>query len=123
MSSAKEAVAVKAEIKEEVFIIKEEEKKFDLATVRPLKLEVVNDLPASQAEPVPSTSDAAVAEARAHDPPPGLEFKFNPFNLAPRASRASASPPPAYRAKRRSIPGGHALAKPRLKFEPYQSRR
>ena len=132
MSSAKplkkEAV-VKAEADSEVkieqcvFGIDDSiEVKPDLATVRPLKLEV-NDFTATSAEPIPSTS-RAVAEVRVGPPPPA-PFKFeseDPFSLAPRASR-SPPPPPADRAKRRSVPGGHESARPRLKYWPYQHRR
>ena len=126
MSSAIKAEAVKAEvkedpdiiIKEEVYAIKEEEdSEPDLATVRPIRIEQEY-----QAEPRPSTSRAVVAEVRVHAPPPAQEFKFDPFELGPRP-RSSPPPPPAYRAKRRSVPGGHASAQPRLKFQPYQARR
>ena len=128
MDSPSQAEAVKAEvkeediiIKEEVFTIKEEEEKPDLATIRPLTSEpVVRD--SIQVEPTPSTSRAAVAEVRVYAPPPAQEFKYDPFNLAPR-SRVSPPPPPAFKAKRRSLPGGHASAQPRLKFQSYQARR
>ena len=111
-------------IKEEVFII-DDEVKVDLAKVRPLKLEPV-DRDIAHAEPQPSTSSAAVAEVRLNAPPPAFndfkDFKVDPFQLAPRA-RFSPPPPPAERAKRRSVPGGHDSARPRLKFLPYQARR
>ena len=127
MSSAIKAEAVKAEvkedpdiiIKEEVYAIKEEEdSKPDLATVCPIQIEQEFH----QAEPRPSTSRAVVAEVRVHAPPPAQDFKFDPFDLGPRP-RSSPPPPPAYRAKRRSVPGGHASAQPRLKYQPYQARR
>ena len=130
MSSAIRAEAVKAEIKEdpdliikeEVFVIKEEEdSKPDLATVRPIQIEKTEQ-DCLQAEPRPSTSRAVVAEVRVHAPPPAQDLKFDPFDLGPRP-RSSPPPPPAYRAKRRSVPGGHASAQPRLKFQPYQARR
>ena len=124
----KEAV-VKAEadsevkIEQAIFAIDDSiEEKPNLATVRPLKLEV-NDFAAALAEPIPSTS-RAVAEVRVGPPPPA-PFKFeseDPFSLAPRASR-SPPPPPADRAKRRSVPSGHESARPRLKYWPYQHRR
>ena len=108
-------------IKEEVFII-DDEVKVDLAKVRPLKLEPV-DRDIAHAEPQPSSSSAAVAEVRLNAPPPAFDdFKVDPFQLAPRA-RFSPPPPPAERAKRRSVPGGHDSARPRLKFLPYQARR
>ena len=109
------------QIKEEVYII-EDEVKVDLATVRPLKLEPIKD-EATVAEPQPSTSSAAVAEVRLPAPAPApIDYKWDPFELAPRA-RFSPPPPPADRAKRRSVPGGHDSARPRLKFAPYQARR
>ena len=128
MYSASRAEAVKAKIKEEdiiikeeVFTIKEEEEKPDLATIRPLTSKpVVRD--SIQVEPTPSTSRAAVAEVRVYAPPPAQEFKYDPFNLAPR-SRVSPPSPPAFKAKRRSLPGGHTSAQPRLKFQSYQARR
>ena len=128
MDSPSQAEAVKAEvkeediiIKEEVFTIKEEEEKPDLATIRPLTSEpVVRD--SIQVEPTPSTFRAAVAEVRVYAPPPAQEFKYDPFDLAPR-SGVSPPPPPAFKAKRRSLPGGHASAQPRLKFQSYQARR
>ena len=108
-------------IKEEVFII-DDEVKVDLAKIRPLKLEPV-DRDIAHAEPQPSCSSAAVAEVRLHAPAPAPDdFKFDPFQLAPRA-RFSPPPPPAERAKRRSVPGGHDSARPRLKYMPYQARR
>ena len=126
MYSTSRTEAVKAEvkeedcvIKEEVYVIKEEsEEKPDLATIRPLKIEVNRE--DFQAEPVPSTS-RAVAEVRVNAPP-AADVKWDPFDLSPR-SRFSPPPPPAYRAKRRSVPGGHASATPCLKFQPYQARR
>ena len=125
-SAKKEAAAVKVEeedvkIEEQViFIDQKVELKPELATVRPLS--VVDDLSTRQAEPSPSTS-RVVAEVRFQNPTPApFDFKEDPFDLAPRA-RFSPPPPPADRAKIRSVPGGHASAKPRLKFEPYQARR
>ena len=119
-STIKKEAGGDIEVKEEVFIIEEEEK-VDLARIRPLKLEPVEKIEAT-AEPQPSTS-AVVAEVRLHAPPPAKEeFKWDPFELAPRAHR-SPPPPPADRAKRRSVPGGHASANPRLKFSPYVARR
>ena len=126
MDSSKEAEAVKAEVKveEEVYCIDGDDTKPDvkpsLATVRPLKLEPVVNFGATQAEPAPSSS-YMVAEVRFPAPPPP-DQKFDPFDLSPRA-RFSPPPPPAFRAKRRSVPGGHASATPRLKFQPYQARR
>ena len=126
MDSSYEAKAVKAEVKieEEVFCIDGDDVKPDikpsLATVRPLKLEPVDDFGTAQAEPAPSSS-SMVAEVRFQAPLPP-DQKFDPFDLAPRA-RFSPPPPPAFRAKRRSVPGGHASATPRLKFQPYQARR
>ena len=85
MDSPFQAEAVKAEIKEEdviikeeVFTIKEEEEiKPDLATVRPLQIEpVVRD--SYQVEPTPSTSRAAVAEVRVYAP--AQDFKYDPFH-------------------------------------------
>ena len=112
---------------EEVFIIdNKDEVKVDLARVRPLKIEQpIDEFRAAEAEPKPSTSRAAVlAEVRLHAPPPGPEdFKWDTYELAPRGNRLSPPPPPADRAKRRSVPGGHASATPRLKFSPYQTRR
>ena len=117
-----DSVQPKEEAGEEVFVIDNKaEVKVDLARVRPLKLEPVDDYKDSTAEPRPSTS-RAVAEVRLGAPPPALDLKFDPFDLAPRA-RFSPPPPPADRAKRRSVPGGHESAKPRLKFLPYQARR
>ena len=124
MDSTKKMEADKAEIKieEEAYIIDEDIKPSlpSLATVRPLKLEPVVDFNATQAEPAPCCS-SVLAEVRVQAPPP-QDVKFDPFNLAPRA-RLSPPPPPAFRAKRRSVPGGHASATPRLKFQPYQARR
>ena len=133
MYSTKRVDAVKEEAKEEsdvkveetVYIIDskvevKEEKKPELAILRPLKLGI-DDQSSSQAEPRPSTSQA-VAEVRVGVPPPApIKFE-DPFDLAPRA-RYSPPPPPADRVKQRSVPGGHESAKPRLKFEPYQARR
>ena len=119
-----DSVQIKEEAGEEVFIIDkktETEVKVDLARVRPLKLEPIDSYEDSTAEPRPSTS-RAVAEVRLSAPPPALDLKFDPFDLAPRA-RFSPPPPPADRAKRRSVPGGHESAKPRLKYTPYQARR
>ena len=118
-----EADSEEIKIEQAVFAIDDSvEVKPDLATVRPLKLEV-NDFTAASAEPIPSTS-RAVAEVRVGPPPPApLKFEIeDPFSLAPRASR-SPPPPPADRAKRRSVPGGHKSARPRLKYWPYQHRR
>ena len=118
-----EADSEEIKIEQAVFAIDDSiEAKPDLATVRPLKLEV-NDFSASSAEPIPSSS-RAVAEVRVGPPPPApLKFEIeDPFSLAPRASR-SPPPPPADRAKRRSVPGGHESARPRLKYWPYQHRR
>ena len=120
-----DSAIVKEEAGEELFVIDEKvEVKVDLAKVRPLQLkkeEPVNNFEDSQAEPRPSTSRVTVAEVRLCAPPSAPDFKFDPFDLAPRA-RFSPPPPPADRAKRRSVPGGHASAKPRLKFAPYQAR-
>ena len=113
MSLAKTSDAAKVEVKE----IK------DLVTVKPLKLKPVNSLQSFQAVPTPSTSRAAIAEVRGYAPPPAPDFKYDPFDLAPRASRFSPPPPPAYRSKRWSVPGGHASAQPCLKIQPYQARR
>ena len=114
---------VEVKIEQAVFCIDSDiEEKPNLATVWPLKIEV-DSLEATAAEPGPSTS-RAVAEVRVGPPPPA-PFKFeseDPFSLAPRASR-SPPPPPADRAKRRSVPGGHESARPRLKYWPYQHRR
>ena len=104
-----------------VFIIDDDiEKKPELATVRPLKVEV-DSFQAIAAEPGPSLS-RVVAEVRVNTPPPAPLKYEDPFDLAPR-SRHSPPPPPADRAKRRSIPGGHESARPRLKYLPYQARR
>ena len=133
MDSAIKTKAVKAEVKqeenvkvEEKFYILDskvkikEEKKPELAEICPRKLDIDN-FSSSQAEPGPSTS-RVVAEVRVRAPPPA-PFKIeDPFDLARRA-RFSPPPPPADRAKRRSVPGGHDSARPRLKFEPYQARR
>ena len=111
------------QIKEEVYVIDDSEEKVNLAKVRPLKLEPVEKFEVAHAEPQPSTSAAVVAEVRLNAPPPAPEdWKWDPFELAPRA-QWSPPPPPADRAKRRSVPGGHASAKPRLKFSPYIARR
>ena len=128
MSSAcKKETAVKVEadsnIKEEesVFIIDvSTEEKPDLAISRPLKIEV-DPLEAIAAEPGPSVT-RAVAEVRVGAPPPAPIKYEDPFSLAPRA-RFLPPPPPADRAKRRSVPGGHDSARPRLKYLPYQARR
>ena len=128
MSSAcKKEASVKVEansnIKEEesVFIIDASvEEKPDLAIIRPLKLEV-DSLEAIDSEPGPSVA-RAVAEVRVGTPPPAPIKYEDPFALAPRA-RFSPPPPPADRAKRRSVPGGHDSARPRLKYLPYQARR
>ena len=123
MDSTKKMEADKAEIKieEEAYIINGDIKP-SLATVRPLKLEPVVDFNATQAEPAPCCS-SVLAEVRVQAPPPDFkDFKLDPFDLAPRA-RHSPPPPPAFRAKRRSVPGGHASATPRLKYQPYQARR
>ena len=116
---------IKEEAGEEVFVIDEKVKvKVDLAKVRPLQLkeEPIDNFQDSTAEPKPSTSRATVAEVRLGAPPPAPDLKWDPYDLAPRA-RFSPPPPPADRAKRRSVPGGHASAKPRIKYLPYQSRR
>ena len=120
---------VKEEAGEEVYVIDEKiekvEVKVGLAKVRPLRLkeeEPLDTYQDSTAEPKPSTSRATVAEVRHFAPPPAPDFKWDPFDLAPRA-RFSPPPPPADRAKRRSVPGGHESAKPRLKFSPFQARR
>ena len=131
MDSAKDPKAVKIEPKEEpdvkiehqVYTIDQKiEQKPELATVRPLNVPV-SSFRSYQAEPSPSSS-RVVAEVRVHAPPPApVKFEdFDPFDLAPRA-RFSPPPPPADRAKRRSVPGGHDSARPRLKFSPYQARR
>ena len=111
----------KEEIKEETFKI--EEDPIHLVTIRPIKIEKepIDNFQGINAEPQPSTSQA-VAEVRVDTPPLPPDFKWDPFELAPRG-RFSPPPPPADRAKRRSIPGGHASATPRLKFSPYQPRR
>ena len=109
---------------EESFEIKEEP--IHLVTLRPAEVEElkkeepIDDFQCLQAEPQPSTS-RAVAEVRVSTPPLP-EFKVDPFCFAPRG-RFSPPPPPADRARRRSIPGGHASATPRLKFQPYQHKR
>ena len=109
------------QVKEEVYVI-EDEVKVDLAKIRPLKLEPVKN-EVTIAEPQPSHLSAAVAEVRLQAPAPApIDYKWDPFNFAPRA-RFSPPPPPANWAKRRSVPGGHDLARPRLKFAPYQARR
>ena len=116
---------IEPEAKEESFEIKEEP--LHLVTLRPLEIEKVekkepiDDFCSLQAEPQPSTS-RAVAEVRVSTPPLQPDLKFDPFELAPRG-RFSPPPPPADRAKRRSIPGGHASATPRLKYHPFQPRR
>ena len=126
-STKKEEAIVKAEADSEVkiesscFIIDSGiERKPELATIRPLKVEV-DDFRAFAAEPGPSSS-RAVAEVRVNAPPPAPLKYEDPFDLAPRA-RYSPPPPPADRAKRRSVPGGHESARPRLKVAPYQARR
>ena len=113
---------VEIKIEHAVFTIDDSiEEKPNLATVRPLKLEI-DDLAAVAAEPQPSTS-RAVAEVRVGLPPPApIKKEEDPFALAPRASRSPPAPP-ADRAKRRSVPGGHESARPRLKYWPYQHRR
>ena len=131
MSSAipcKQEAVVKAEadseevkIEQSVFVIDPEvERKPDLATIRPLKVEI-DPLQVITAEPGPSSA-RVVAEVRVNTPPPAPFKVKDPFDLAPRA-RYSPPPPPADRAKRRSVPGGHESARPRLKFLPYQARR
>ena len=117
--------SIKEEAGEEVYVIdKKVEVKVDLAKVCPLRLkeEPIDSYEDSTAEPRPSTSRATVAEVRHSAPPPAPDFKWDPFELAPRA-RSSPPPPPADRAKRRSVPGGHESAKPSLKFSPFQARR
>ena len=112
---------IEPDIKEETFKIEDD---IQLVTIRPLKVEKkepVNDFRRIDVEPQPSTS-RAVAEVRVDTPPLPPDFKWDPFELAPRG-RFSPPPPPADRAKRRSIPGGHASATPCLKFLPYQPRR
>ena len=101
MDSTKKMEAGKAEIKieEELYVIDGDIKpefKPSLATVRPLKIEPVDDFSAAQAEPAPSSS-SVLAEVRFWAPPPP-DQKFDPFDLAPRA-RYSPPPPPAFRAK------------------------
>ena len=129
MDSAKKPNAVKTEpteepdvkIEHQVFTIDQKvEQKPELATIRPLNLPA-DSFRSYQAEPSPSSS-RVFAEVRVHAPPPAQDVKFDPFDLAPRGC-FSPPPPPAYRAKRRSVPGGHASAQPRLKFQPYQARR
>ena len=131
MDSAREDKAVKIEPKEEpdikiehqVFTIDQKiEEKPELATVRPQDVPV-DSFRSYQAEPSPSSS-RIVADVRVQAPPPApIKFEYaDPFDLAPRA-RFSPPPPPADRAKRRSVPGGHDSARPRLKFSPYQARR
>ena len=108
------------EIKEEHFKI---EDPIHLVTVRPIEIvkeEPVDDFSGFEAEPQPSSS-RAIAEVRVATPPLP-EVKFDPFCFAPRG-RFLPPPPPADRARRRSVPGGHASATPRLKFQPYQHRR
>ena len=108
--------AEEVKIEEEVYVIDGDVKpdiKPSLATVRPLKLEPVDDFSAAQAEPA-QCSSLVLAEVRVQAPPP-QDIKFDPFDLAP-GSRHSPPPPPAFRAKRRSVAGGHASATPRLKF-------
>ena len=124
----KEEAVVKAEadredikVEQAIFVIDPEvEIKPELATVRPLKIEV-DPLQDFSAEPGPSSA-RVVAEVRVNPPPPAPFKVKDPFDLAPRA-RYSPPPPPADRAKRRSVPGGHESARPRLKFLPYQARR
>ena len=113
---------VEIKIEQAVYCIDSDiEEKPNLATVRPLKLEI-DSLAAVAAEPQPSTS-RAVAEVRVGLPPPApIKKEEDPFALAPRASRSPPAPP-ADRAKRRSVPGGHESARPRLKYWPYQHRR
>ena len=112
---------VEVKIEHAVYCIDDSiEEKPNLATVRPLKLEIDN-LATVAAEPQPSTS-RAVAEVRVGLPPPAPIKYEDPFALAPRASRSPPAPP-ADRAKRRSVPGGHESARPRLKYWPYQHRR
>ena len=113
-------VKVEPQPKEEEFIIdSEDEIKIEPARIRPVKVE---DFKFLEAEPRPSTSGAALAEVRLQAPPAAPDYKWDPYELGPRANRLSP-PPPADRAKRRSVPGGHASAKPRIKFVPYQPRR
>ena len=64
-----DSVQVKEEAGEVFVIDKKIEEKVDLARVRPLKLEPVDDYKDSTAEPQPSTS-RAVAEVRLNAPPP-----------------------------------------------------
>ena len=112
---------VEIKVEQAVYCIDSDiEEKPNLATVRPLKLEI-DDLATVAAEPQPSTS-RAVAEVRVGLPPPAPIKYEDPFALAPRASRSPPAPP-ADRAKRRSVPGGHESARPRLKYWPYQHRR
>ena len=131
MDSTKEEKAVKIEPKEEpdikiehqLYVIDQKiEEKPELATVRPLTVPV-DSFRSYQAEPSPSSS-RVVAEVRVQAPPPApVKFEdADPFDLAPPA-RFSPPPPPADRAKRRSVPGGHDSARPRIKFSPYQARR
>ena len=110
------------EIKEEHFKI--EEDPIHLVTLRPIEIvkeEPVDDFSGFEAEPQPSSS-RAIAEVRVATPPLPPKFKYDPFELAPHG-RFSPPPPPADRAKRRLVPGGHASAIPRLKFHPYQHKR
>ena len=130
MSSAMDPEAVKVEPKEDpdikieqqIYTIDQKvELKPELATIRPLRVPV-DSARSYQAEPTPSSS-RVLAEVRVHAPPPApVKFEEDPFDLGPRA-RFSPPPPPADRAKRRSVPGGHDSARPRLKFSPYQARR
>ena len=109
------------EIKEEHFKI--EEDPIHLVTLRPIEIvkeEPVDDFSGFEAEPQLSSS-RAIAEVRVATPPLP-EVKFDPFAFAPRG-RFLPPPPPADRARHRSVPGGHASAIPRLKSQPYQHRR
>ena len=97
-SSKKEEAVVKAEADSEVkvesscFIIDSGiERKPELATICPLKVEIDN-FQAIAAEPGPSSS-RAVAEVRVNAPPPAPLKYEDPFDLAPRA-RYSPPPPP-----------------------------
>ena len=118
------ATPIKVEQQEEVFVIVTDNKSqapISLAMVRPLKLEPVSN-PQVDAKPSPSTSRAVLAEVKVESFDPAPPLKWDLYELAPR-SCLSPPPPPADQVKRRSVPGGHASATPRLKYAPYQTRR
>ena len=121
-----EVADIKVEPKEEVFVINEEveDSPVELQTILPLKLDIpVNKISSIEVEPRPSTSRAVLAKVVCHQNRPLTQpFKYDLFDLAPRA-RFSPPPPPTDQVKRRSIPGGHASATPKVKFSPYQVRR